>query len=183
MGISAAIDRFLMPVLIAVGLGPLTGGLAAGLLAVGTSILDHMGLVIGTFPLPCNCDATLAMADVFELLAIYIVSAYLLGGVIALLAGLLVSIWMIWRPPSAFVVVAAAVIATAVYMGIGAFGLLGPAAWSNARGNFLYTLVLAVIAVISALVCWLLARRFLHMPAMFAAPHPHRCRQPSVLPR
>ena len=30
MGISAAIDRFSMPVLIAVGLGPLTGGLAAG---------------------------------------------------------------------------------------------------------------------------------------------------------
>ena len=164
MGISAAINRFLMPVLIAGGLGPLTGGLAAGLLAVGTSILIHMGLVTGTFPLP---HAGLSMADVFELLAICIVFAYPLGGVIALLAGLLISIWMIWRPPSVFVVVAAAVIASAVYMGIGAsFGLLGPAAWSNAA----YALVFAVIAVISAFVCWLLVRRFLHMPALFTAP-------------
>ena len=68
------------------------------------------------------------------------------------LAGILVSIWMIWYPPSAIVVTAAAVIATVVYMGIGALGVLGPI-----DSSFLFTLVFAVIA---ANVCWLLTRRF-----------------------
>jgi hypothetical protein len=56
----------------------------------------------------------------------YIVFAYLLGWMIALLAGILVAICMISRPPSLIVVIAAALIATAVYLGLGALGLLGP---------------------------------------------------------
>jgi hypothetical protein len=64
---------------------------------------------------------------------------------------------MIWYPPSAIVATGAAVIATAAYMGIGALGFLGPVEWTNAHNNFLFALVLAVIA---ANVCWLLMRRF-----------------------
>jgi len=88
---------------------------------------------------------------------INIVFAYLLGARIALLAGLLVSVWMIWHPPSALVVVAAAVIATIIFMGVAATGVLGPVEEYNGRSNFLLTLVLAIIA---SVVCWLLTRRF-----------------------
>ena len=135
--------RFLMPIVIAVVFGPLIAGLAVCLLMVVTSIFDH--------------TAALPMADVFKMFGFYIVFAYLGGGAIALLAGILVSTWMIWHPPSAIIVIAAAVIATAVYTGVGALGFLGPTEWSNARSNFLFTLVLAVIA---ATVCWLSTRRY-----------------------
>jgi hypothetical protein len=135
--------RFLMPIVIAVVLGPLIAGLAVCLLLVVTNIFDP--------------SAALPMADLFKMFGVYIIFAYLGGSAIALLAGILVSIWMIWRPPSAIVVIAAAVIATAVYMGVGALGSLGMTEWSNARSNFLFTLVLAVIA---ATVCWLLTRRY-----------------------
>jgi hypothetical protein len=79
------------------------------------------------------------------------------GGAIALLAGILAALWMISRPPSLIVVVAAAMIATAVYLGLGALGLLGPVEFTNARGNFLPIFALAVIAATG---CWLLTRRF-----------------------
>jgi len=135
--------RLLMPIVIAVVLGPLIAGLAISLFAVFTSIFSD--------------TAALQFTDVMAMSVFYIMFAYLIGGAIALLAGILVSIWMIWYSPSAVVVTAAAVIATAVYMGIGALGVLGPVEWNNARSNFLFTLVLAVIA---ANVCWLLTRRF-----------------------
>ena len=51
----------------------------------------------------------------------------------------------------------AAVVATGVYMGVGALGYLGPVEFNNARNNFLFTLALAVIAAFG---CWLLTRRF-----------------------
>jgi len=74
---------------------------------------------------------------------------------------MLVSIWMVWRQPNTVVVVAAAVIATCGYIGIGALGYLGLAEMTNARNNFLFTLVLAQIA---ALGCWLLTRRWAGTP-------------------
>jgi hypothetical protein len=136
--------RFLIPIVIAMVLGPLIAGLAVCLLAVGTNIFDHTG--------------TLPIADLFPMFGFYIVFAYLNGGVIALLAGILVSIWMIWRSPSAIVAIAAAMIATVGYLGVSALGFLGLAEWSNARSNFLFTLVLAVIAADG---CWLLTRPFM----------------------
>jgi hypothetical protein len=135
--------RLLLPVMIAVVLGPLIAGLAVCLLAVGTSIFEHTG--------------SLLIADLFPMFVFYIIFSYFSGGAIALLAGILVSIWMIWRPPSAIVVIAAAVIATAVYLAVAALGFLGLSEWSNARSNYLFTLVLAVIAATG---CWLLTRRF-----------------------
>ena len=135
--------RLLMPIVIAVVLGPLIAGLAVTVFAVGNRVFSETG--------------ALSLSDLKELSVVYIVFAYVIGGAIALLAGILVSIWMIWYPPSAIVATAAAVIATAAYMGIGALGFLGPVEWTNAHNNFLFALVLAVIA---ANVCWLLMRRF-----------------------
>jgi hypothetical protein len=135
--------RLLMPIVIAVVLGPLIAGLAVCLFAFA-NISSAFGGV-----------GWLSIADLPGLSFSYIVFAYRIGGAIALLAGILVSTWMIWRPPSATVVTAAAVIATAAYMGIGALGLLGLAEQTNARSNFLFTLALAVIA---ANVCWLVIR-------------------------
>jgi hypothetical protein len=132
------IVRLLAPIVIAVVLGPLIAGLAVTLFAVVHSVLYDTG--------------GLSLADLKELAVFYIIFAYVIGGAIALLAGILVSIWMIWYPPGAIVVTAAAVIATVVYMGIGALGALGPV-----DSSFLFTLVFAVIAANG---CWLLMRRF-----------------------
>ena len=52
---------------------------------------------------------------------------------------------------------AAAIVATAVYLGLGALGVLGAAEITNARANFPLMFGLAVIAAIG---CWLLMRRF-----------------------
>jgi len=128
----------LMPVVIAVVLGPLVAGLAVTVFAVITSVFDETGMM--------------SFSDLKELSVFYIVFAYVIGGAIASLAGILVSVWMIWYPPGAIVANAAAMIATVVYMGIGALGVLGPV-----DSSFLFTLVFAVIA---ANVCWLLMRRF-----------------------
>ena len=132
------IVRLLAPIVIAVVLGPLIAGLAVTLFAVVHSVLYDAG--------------GLSLADLKELAVFYIIFAYVIGGAIALLAGILVSIWMIWYPPGAIVANAAAVIATVVYMGIGALGVLWPV-----DSSFLFTLVFAVIAANG---CWLLMRRF-----------------------
>jgi hypothetical protein len=134
--------RFLMPIVIAVVLGPLIAGLAVGLAAVVTNVFDY---------------AAVPMADVLKMSGFYIVFSYFIGGPVAILAGLLVSIWMISRPPSFFVVIGAAVIATTIFMGVAALGFLGVIEYTNARSNFLSTLVLAIIAAAG---CWLLTRRF-----------------------
>jgi hypothetical protein len=135
--------RLVMPIVIAVALGPLIAGLAVSMFAVVINILENAG--------------SLATADLLDLFGFYIVFAYVLGSMIALLAGTLMSIWMVWRPPNAFVAIAAAEIATCLYMGIGALGFLGPTEWTNARSNFLFTFVLAATAAAG---CWFLTRRF-----------------------
>ncbi len=135
--------RLLIPVVVAVVLGPLIGGLAVCVLALASNLVDQTG--------------SLPVIDLFTMFGFYIVFAYISGGAIALLAGILVSIWMISRPPSLIVVVAAAVLATAVYLGLGALGLLGPIEFTNARANVLLIFPLAMIAAVG---CWLLTRRF-----------------------
>jgi hypothetical protein len=140
-----------MPIVIAIVLGPLIAGLAVCLFTTIVAIFnqtDALGFV----------DLLRVLVPMF---GFYIAVAYMAGWQIALLAGLLVSIWMIWRPPTLFVAMAAAVIATSGYMAVGAVGLLGPEELINARSNFLFTLVLAVIA---AAVCWVLTRRFVTAP-------------------
>ena len=133
--------RFLVPILIAAILGPLIAGLALCAFVVLTSLFDH----------------TASMIDALSMARFYVIFAYVIGGPIALLAGLLISIWMIWRSPNATVVVGAAVVATMVYLGVGALGILGPVQYTNAHSNFLFTMVFAVVA---AMGCWLLTRRY-----------------------
>jgi hypothetical protein len=108
--------RFLIPILIAVVLGPLIAGVAVSLFAVGNSIFNSEvdATVLGMFP-------------------VYIMLAYAVGAPIALLAGLMVSIWMLARAPNLIVEV------------------------TNAHSNFLFTLAAAVVAAAG---CWLLTRRF-----------------------
>jgi hypothetical protein len=132
----------LAPVAIAVVLGPLVAGVAIGLFAAAVEMFS---------------TASLSIADHADLLLFYSIMAYFIGWPVALLAGVLVSLWMIRRPPSGLVVNATAVIATAVFMGVAATGVLGPVEETNGRSNFLFTLVAAVVA---ANVCWLLMRRF-----------------------
>jgi hypothetical protein len=135
--------RLLAPIVIAVVLGPSVAGLAVWLFATGLGLFDSTGL--------------LPFADWLGLLFFYVIFAYFIGWPIALLAGLLVSVWMARHPPNALVVNAAAVIATAIFMGVAALGVLGPVEETNGRSNFLFALVAAVVA---ANVCWLLTRRF-----------------------
>jgi hypothetical protein len=135
--------RLLMPVVVAVALGPLIAGLAVCVLAIVSNLFNPIG--------------SLPIADLFPMFGVYIIFAYMLGSQIALLAGILVSLWMISRPPDLIVVVAAALLATAVFLGLSALGVLGLAELTNARANFLLIPALAVIAAIG---CWLLTRRF-----------------------
>ena len=134
--------RFLTPVVVAVVLGPLIAGIAVCLLALSYSLFG---------------DGGASLSDLSRMFVVYIIVAYVDGAAIAMLAGLLVSIWMIWRAPNFLIVVAAAVIATAAYTSVGAPGLLGAVEITNARSNFQFTLVFAVIAAAG---CWLLARRY-----------------------
>ena len=133
--------RFVLPVLIAVVLGPLIPGLALGVFVTVANFFDQNG----------------SLGDAVWMGIFYLMFAYIIGGPIALLGGLLVSVWMIWRPPSALVVMAAAVIATALWLGVGAIGILGPVLYTNAHANFLFILSFAIVAAIG---CWLLTRRF-----------------------
>ena len=135
--------RFVAPIVVAIVLGPLAAGLGVCLFAIGNSIL--------------NPNALLALSDVVALSWIYILFAYLIGWPIALLAGVLVALWMLRRPPSALIANAAAVIAAVAFMALAATGMLGPAQEINGRSNFLFALVAAVFA---ANACWFLMRCF-----------------------
>jgi len=135
--------RLLAPIVVALVLGPLVAALAVWLFAIA---LDLFGPA-----------ASLSLADAGGLLVFYVIMAYFIGWPIALLAGVLVSLWMIRRSPSALAVNAAAVIATGVFMAVAATGVLGPVEETNGRSNFWFTLVLAVVA---ANICWLLMQRF-----------------------
>jgi len=136
------IVQLLAPIVIAVVLRPLVAGIAIGLFAAALEMVS---------------TASLSLADHADLLLFYSIMAYFIGWPVALLAGFLVSLWMIWRPPSALIVNAVAVIATVVFMGAAATGVFGPVEETNGRSNFLFTLVAAIVA---ANLCWLLMRHF-----------------------
>jgi hypothetical protein len=136
--------RLLMPIVIAGVLGPLIAGLIFCLLAVSTSLFDQAG---GT-----------PLADLLPMFAVYIGFAYLEGGAIALLAGALVSLWMIWRPPGFLVAIAAAIIAVVIFRLAADSEPLGPIGGGMVRNNLALALALGVIA---AGICWLLTRRFI----------------------
>ena len=133
----------LAPIAVAVILGPLVAGLAVGLFAIVSYLFDPL--------------ASFSFSDDGVLLGLDVVFAYFIGWPIALLAGILISLWMTRNSPNALVVNAAAVAATGIFMGVAATGVLGPVEETNGRSNFLFTMVAAIVA---ANVCWLLMRRF-----------------------
>jgi hypothetical protein len=135
--------RTVLTVVIAVAIGPLIAGLAVFLLALASSALDR-ALWPETF--------AEFVHDFVQLFIVYVAFSYLAGSGIALLAGILAAVWMIWRPLNLIVVVAAAIVATLVCLFI-------PSDWSFSvrDDNLLVTLVLAVIAAAG---CWLLFRRY-----------------------
>jgi len=132
--------RFLIPVMIAVTLGPLIGGLVFCLLAVYTNLFDQTG--------------GMPIADLFGMFGIYIIFAYIIGGPIALVAGILVSIWMIWRPPYFPVVVVAAIMAIGLGMLADEIGMFRVPLVSNNLW------LMTALGVIAASLCWLLTRPF-----------------------
>lgn len=132
--------RHLMPVVIAVVIGPLIAVIPLWAYILLGDLLSNSMSPIG---------------EELGLLYLYLIFAYILGAPIALLAGILASILMIWREPSLFVAIAATVIAVCGFMAVAATGLLGAVEWTNGRNNLLFTLVLAVIAAAG---CWLFAR-------------------------
>jgi hypothetical protein len=139
--------ELLAPIVIAVVLGPLAVSVTFWLLDLASNVFHLL-----------DPESSVALADFPGFLVFLVIMAYVIGGPIAMLAGLLVSLWMIRRPPSALVVNAAAVIATVVFMAVAATGVLGPVEETNARSNVFFTLVSAVFA---ANVCWSAMRRLL----------------------
>ncbi len=116
--VAACVCWLLMPIVVAGVLGPLVAGLIFCLLALYTYVVDPTGT---------------SVADLLTMSGIYIAFAYFEGGPIALLAGLLVSIWMIRRPPGLVVAVAAAIIAVGLFRLAAQIGLLSPSGGSPER--------------------------------------------------
>jgi hypothetical protein len=137
--------RLLMPVVIAVVLGPLIAGLALLLFGTVSNLVTH------------DYPVDFSDADTFKFLPLLILFAYYEGGPIALVAGLLVSIWMIRRPPGLVIVVAAAIVAIGLFRLAVEVGMFGTNGAPLARHNLVLTLVLGIVAAAG---CWLLTRRF-----------------------
>jgi hypothetical protein len=133
----------LLPIVIAVVLGPLVAGLIFCALAASIYLFGDTG--------------GLPVADLFTMFGIYIAASYAEGGAIAFLAGTLVSIWMIWRPPGLVVAIMAALASVGLYRLADEIGFLSPSSASLVRNNLGQTLALSVIAAGG---CWFLTRRF-----------------------
>jgi hypothetical protein len=143
--------RLLAPIVVALVLGPLTVSIALWLANVASDLFN------GT---------SLSLADEGGFLVFLVIMAYFIGWPIALLAGVLVSLWMVRRPPSLLGVNGAAVLATVVFIGIAATGVLGPVEQTNGRSNLWFTLVAAVFG---ANACWFGTRHFLRPASTDAA--------------
>ena len=134
--------RFLMPIVVAVVLGPLVAGLIACLFAIYSHFTDSSGEMLG---------------ELFSSFWIYITFAYIEGGPVALVAGLLVSIWTLWRPLGLMAVIGAAIAAIALCYVADQFGMFNPVGGPLVSNNLGIMLVLSIIV---AGVCWLVTRRF-----------------------
>ena len=131
--------RFLLPIVIAVVLGPFFGGLAVCLYAASQFVLD---------PGP--------VAELLGLSLLYMMFAYALGWPIAVLAGLLMSIWMIFRAPGIDSALAATGAAVGLLWLAAAVDLMGPIP-NLAYGMLALTLAVSLFAAIA---CWLVTRPF-----------------------
>src|ERR1700730_14579751 len=94
VGLLPKVVRFVLTVAIATVLGPLIGGVAFFLLRVAMQIAQS------------EFDA----ADIRGLLVLMVVAAYVVGGVIAFLAGTIVAVAALWRQPTFTIIIAAVVV-------------------------------------------------------------------------
>ncbi len=86
--------------------------------------------------------------------------AYFGGALVGLIAGVLIALWMLWRPPNLLVVVVAAALGTvAAYVATGRHSVQALLTASSAQAIRELALVM-VLAVIAATICWFLMRRF-----------------------
>lgn len=137
------ISRFILPIVVAIVLGPLIAALTITLVATGYGFFDEI--------------KRSSIIDIPGAFLFFIIFSYIYGFVIAFLSGLLVSIWMLWRQPSGIVVMTAATVVTISFLGVAASGLLGPEEQTNATSNFWFLFPLALVAAAG---CWFLTRRF-----------------------
>ncbi len=142
---TAAPLRLLLVVIAAVALGPLCAAVAMWLLMLITTVADPSGW------LPSLKDAIVSTPKLFS---IFVIAAYRIGSGIALVAGLLIALWMAWRPPNLLVVLAASVAASLLWLAI-----KEPAVFlgSGPREDLL---VMPPIAATAGAACWMLLRRY-----------------------
>jgi hypothetical protein len=133
--------RLSMPIIIAVVLGPLFAGLAVCLYAAAQ-------FAVATDPGP--------IAGLLGLCVLYMMFAYVLGWPIAVLAGVLMSVWMMFRAPGVVGAIAATVAAVGLMWLVAAADLTGPVP-NLAYGMLALTLAVSVAAAIA---CWLITLPF-----------------------
>lgn len=124
--------RLFMPIVVAVALGPLIAGLVFCALTAANNVFGQIGLPID---------------DLLKSFGVYILFAYIEGGPVALLAGLLLSIWMIRYPPGFAVANVAAAISVGLFRlaaSIDTFSRVNGV--DLVRTNFGLTLAVAFIA-------------------------------------
>jgi hypothetical protein len=135
--------QMLLAVVIAVVLGPTIGAMAAFLVGFGMYAADGYWWDLS----PGSLLAGLRM------LVALIIVGYLFAAKIALVAGLLVALWIFWRPPTLGIAVAAALIASCGY------ALISGVDTMFKRDAF----VTIAASVIAAAGCWFLTRRFVRV--------------------
>jgi hypothetical protein len=133
--------RFSLPIVIAGVVGPLFAGLAVCLYAAAQ-------FVVATDPGP--------IAGLLGLCVLYMMFAYVLGWPIALLAGVLMSMWMMFRAPVLIGVIVATVAAVGFLWLAAAADFMGPLP-NLAYGMLTLTLAVSVVAAIA---CWLITLPF-----------------------
>jgi hypothetical protein len=144
-GLLPKLVRFVLTVAIATVLGPLIGGVTFFLLRVAMEIAQS------------EFDA----ADIRGLFVLMVVGAYVVGGVIAFVAGTIVAVAALWRQPTFAVIIAATVVANVGYFLVTEPQVFLSAGYPIPFGAFTVTLAFSAFA---ATVCWLLFRRLLRNP-------------------
>jgi hypothetical protein len=137
--------RFVLTVVIATVLGPLIGGITFFLVRFAIDIVQ----------LEFN------FADIPGLIFGLVVGAYLVGWVVAFLAGTLVAVAALWRQPTFDVIIAAVVVTNVGYFMVTKALISYSPGEPFAFDEFSLTLAFSIFA---ATVCWLLFRRLLRNP-------------------
>jgi hypothetical protein len=138
-GVQAKIFRFVLTVVIAMLLGPLIGGIGFFLVSVAIEI----------------AQSRLDVADIGGMFLLFVVGAYVVGGVIAFFAGTIVAVAALWRSPTFSLIVAATFVANVI-----CYLTIQPGV-SYSTGGFLVNLAASVFA---AAICWAMFRRTLRSP-------------------